>query len=400
MGSCNSYTPASFNKDAVSIDLSKFNRIIDFDKDKKLITVESGIKISELCNFLLLHDLWIPQIPGYPSVTLGGIVATNSHGKSCSFHGTIKRQIKKIKIFHKVHGWINLSEKENKEIFELTIGGFGLTGTIVEIQLKLENFLGNSFITKIFETNSTKDTIKKIDLNKEREIYYYSWNRSDNFKNFGQGFVFQNEINSNSKNEIRKVIEYKTKNIKKTFFFSFWNKFTINLSQSIYYNFYKYFKPKKYIENFESVIFPFIGKEFYFTFFGKKGLLESQIIVPYEKVNFFINEVEKIYKKYKPSITLFSLKSFRGEKKFLRFEDNGVCFTFDLVNNSSNIKFLNELHKLYEVYHLTPSIIKDSRLNLKTVKKCYEEYDKFREGILYFDKKRIYKSALSDKLNI
>ena len=32
MGSCNSYTPASFKKDTLSIELKKFNRIIDFDK--------------------------------------------------------------------------------------------------------------------------------------------------------------------------------------------------------------------------------------------------------------------------------------------------------------------------------------------------------------------------------
>ena len=28
---------------------------------------------------------------------------------------------------------MNLSENENKEIFELTIGGFGLTGSIIEV---------------------------------------------------------------------------------------------------------------------------------------------------------------------------------------------------------------------------------------------------------------------------
>ena len=42
MGSCNSYTPASFEKNSLSIELKKFNRIIDFDKKNKLITVETG----------------------------------------------------------------------------------------------------------------------------------------------------------------------------------------------------------------------------------------------------------------------------------------------------------------------------------------------------------------------
>jgi len=72
MGSCNSYTPASFKRNNLSIDLTKFDRIIEFDKENKLITVEAGIKLSELFNFTLKHNLWLPQIPGYPTITIGG----------------------------------------------------------------------------------------------------------------------------------------------------------------------------------------------------------------------------------------------------------------------------------------------------------------------------------------
>ena len=108
-------------KNALSIQLTKFNRIIEFDKNQKLITVEAGIILSDLFNFTLARGLWVPQIPGYPTITIGGAVASNSHGKSCGFHGTIKKQIKRIKIFHKLHGWLNLSNEENRDIFDLTI---------------------------------------------------------------------------------------------------------------------------------------------------------------------------------------------------------------------------------------------------------------------------------------
>ena len=110
--------------------------------------------------------MWVPQIPGYPTITIGGAIASNSHGKSCGFHGTIKKQIKRIKIFHKIHGWLNLSNDENKDIFDLTIGGFGLTGSIVEVQIKLEQLSGNNFTTRINETTSSKDTVKKMNFDK------------------------------------------------------------------------------------------------------------------------------------------------------------------------------------------------------------------------------------------
>ena len=84
MGSCNSYAPASFKKDSLSIKLTQFNRILEFDEKNKLITVEAGITLSNLFNFTLQHGLWIPQIPGYPTITIGGAIASNSHGTHAS----------------------------------------------------------------------------------------------------------------------------------------------------------------------------------------------------------------------------------------------------------------------------------------------------------------------------
>ena len=400
MGSCNSYTPASFKKNALSIQLTKFNRIIEFDKNQKLITVEAGIMLSDLFNFTLARGFWVPQIPGYPTITIGGAIASNSHGKSCGFHGTIKKQIKRIKIFHKLHGWLNLSNEENRDIFDLTIGGLGLTGSIVEVQLRLEELSGNNFVTKIIKTDSSSDAVKKINVDVKKETYCYSWNRSDSFKNFGKGFVFQNELNVSSDNKLTKNIKLNNSDINKNFIINFWNKYSVFFAQSVYQNYFKFFKSKQHEESFQKAIFPFIGKEFYFKLFGKKGFLESQIIVPFDKTEVFIDEVETIFKKHEPLITLYSLKNFKGDQKNLRFENDGICFTFDFVKNSKNLFFMNELDKICEKYHLTPSIIKDSRLKLETIEKCYKDFNRFKEEINKFDNKRIYKSTLTDKLMI
>ena len=60
----------------------------------------------------------------------------------------------------------------------------------------------------------------------------------------------------------------------------------------------------------------------------------------------------------------------------------------------------NKNGRICEKYELIPSIIKDSRLNLDTIKKCYKDYYNFKDKLYEFDNKRIYRSALSDRLNI
>ena len=111
-GSGYSYSAASFKKGSLSIGMKNFNRILNFDKVKKIITVESGITIIELLNFTLRFELWIPQIPGYPFITIGGAVASNAFGKSGAMHGTIRNVVKDILLFHKEHGWLKLSNDE------------------------------------------------------------------------------------------------------------------------------------------------------------------------------------------------------------------------------------------------------------------------------------------------
>ena len=50
-GSNLSYSPLGFCEDGISIDLKKFNRIIELDKENKTITVEAGITLIEFLNF-------------------------------------------------------------------------------------------------------------------------------------------------------------------------------------------------------------------------------------------------------------------------------------------------------------------------------------------------------------
>ena len=400
MGSGKSYIAASFKEDNLSLQLSKFNRIINFNKKDKTIIVEAGIKLYSLLNFTLMHRLWIPQIPGCPSITLGGAVAANVHGKSSSTHGSLRSQIKSIKIFHKTHGWLDLSENENKEIFELTIGGFGLTGTIVNVELKLVDIKGYDFTTTIEKVSSARDTVSKLNLNDLENIFSYSWNKTNKRKKLGEGLIFKNKINENGTKILLKKMEYETNKIHQCFPLNLWNRYTINFFQNLYFIYYNFYKKKIIHDDFKNVIFPYAGKETYFHMFGKKGLFESQILVPLHKVNIFLDELEHNFKKLAPEITLFSIKKIMDKDILLRFSGEGICFTFDFTNNKKNITFLDKLDEICIKHHLKPSIIKDSRLNSNTVKKCYKEFDIFRKTLLDFDSKRIYKSELSERIGL
>ena len=396
IGSNLSYSPLGFSNKSVSINIKKFNRILEFDDEERLITVEAGLTLIELLNFTLKYNLWIPQIPGYPSITIGGAVAANSHGKSCSIHGTIRNSIKSILLFHKKHGWMKLSENENKEIFDLTIGGIGLTGTIVNVTFKLLKTKSRRFVTKKLAVNTIEECKNKILQESANSSFIYSWNMADNLKNFGKGIVYKNYVDD-SMNDFKQFDE--CKNNFKPFFIPLWNKYSISFINFIYLKL-NYLTKSKKKEDFLSVIFPFYRKENYFNFFGKKGFIESQLLIDEFKFDSFMLEFKNLFKKYEPTVTLFSLKNMSGKQELLRFEDNKICITFDYVNNSKNLLFMSKIDSLYEKYEILPSIAKDSRISKEIFNKSYKNSSVFIKKLREFDKERIYQSEISRRLEI
>ena len=396
IGSNLSYSPLGFSNKSVSINIKKFNRILEFNEAERLITVEAGLTLIELLNFTLKYNLWIPQIPGYPSITIGGAVAANSHGKSCSIHGTIRNSIKSILLFHKKHGWIKLSENENKEIFDLTVGGIGLTGSIVNVTFKLLKTKSKKFVTKKLAVNTIEECKNKILQESTNSSFIYSWNMADNLKNFGKGVVYKNYVDD-SINDFKQFEE--CKNNFKPFFIPLWNKYSISFINFIYIKL-NYLTKSKKKEDFLSVIFPFYKKENYFNFFGKKGFIESQLLIHESKFDSFMLEFKNLFKKYEPTITLFSLKNMSGKQELLRFEDNKICITFDYINNKKNLLFMSKIDSLYEKYEILPSIIKDSRITKEIFNKSYKNSPIFIKKLREFDKERIYQSEISRRLEI
>ena len=397
-----SYVAASFKKETLSLGMKNFNRILYFDEKKKLVTVESGITIIEFLNFTLKFGLWIPQIPGYPLISIGGAVASNVHGKSGEVHGTIRNAIKDILIFHKDHGWLNLSNDENKNVFDLTIGGYGLTGTIVSVTFQLIDFEGFNLETSINKISSIKETINFIKNNKEKNNLIYSWNRLDSRgEDFGNGLIFCNKINPQNKSKELNILKPDKPKFMNSFFpFCLWNKLSIKTFNYLFLNYYNHLKKKVYKDNFNNVMFPFFGKEFYFSLFGNKGFFESQILLSYEKVGMFISDFKDLVDFHKPTITLFSIKGMSGEQRYLRFEGKMICLTFDFVKSQKNLNFINDLDKLYIRHEVLPSIIKDSRLKKEVFDKCYKFANDFRKDLRSFDQKRSYRSELSDRLDL
>jgi methyltransferase (TIGR00027 family) len=132
-----------FATGAVLIDMAHLNRVVSFDPDRRSIEVEAGIRWPELVAWLVNEQagrrdqLGIAQKQtGADRLSLGGALSANIHGRGL----TMRPIIGDVESFTLVDAEGELrccSRTENAELFRLAIGGYGLFGVIVTVNLRL-----------------------------------------------------------------------------------------------------------------------------------------------------------------------------------------------------------------------------------------------------------------------
>lgn len=132
-----------FATNTLLIDTSGLNRVLDFDREQGLITVEAGIQWPALVNYLTeqqagVTDAWgIRQKPtGTDSISLGGSMSANAHGRGLGL-SPIVQDIERFTLINAQGRQVTCSRSENPDLFRLAIGGYGLFGVISDVTLRL-----------------------------------------------------------------------------------------------------------------------------------------------------------------------------------------------------------------------------------------------------------------------
>jgi FAD/FMN-containing dehydrogenase len=109
------------------------DRILDFDPSTGLLRAEAGTSLRALNRLFIRRGFFVPVTPGTQFVTLGGMVASDVHGKDHHSHGCFGEHVKALRMRVADGRIVTASEAENADLFRATIGGMGLTGHILEV---------------------------------------------------------------------------------------------------------------------------------------------------------------------------------------------------------------------------------------------------------------------------
>jgi decaprenylphospho-beta-D-ribofuranose 2-oxidase len=120
----------------ILLDMKPYNKILVLDKEKKLITVQSGATWADIQEFINPYGLALKVSQSQNIFTIGGSLSVNVHGLDIRHHALIET-VESFRLLNAAGDILTVSREENSELFYAVIGGYGLFGVILDVTLHL-----------------------------------------------------------------------------------------------------------------------------------------------------------------------------------------------------------------------------------------------------------------------
>ncbi|MBU4270634.1 MAG: FAD-binding oxidoreductase [Planctomycetes bacterium] len=118
-------------------DATLADRLLGFDPASGMLRAEAGASLFELNRVFLRRGWFVPVSPGTQFVTLGGMTASDVHGKNHHVDGCFGEHVRGLKLRLADGRIVECSDTCEPELFRATIGGMGLTGHVLEVEFPM-----------------------------------------------------------------------------------------------------------------------------------------------------------------------------------------------------------------------------------------------------------------------
>jgi decaprenylphospho-beta-D-ribofuranose 2-oxidase len=165
-GGC-SFSDSIVNRDGLVIDTTSLNAVLEWNPQTGRLRVQGGATMGDVLR-RSLPDGWVAAgIPGSLTITVGGAMANNSHGKDSCCRGNFGSHVVRFTLLDARGELQEVTPDGAPALFRAVIGGLGLFGLVVEAELQLVPVRSPRVLVETRIGRSIDETVEHIEASRD-----------------------------------------------------------------------------------------------------------------------------------------------------------------------------------------------------------------------------------------
>ncbi len=404
-GNGRSYGDASLNAGA-TLDMRRYNRVLAFDRSTGLITCEAGVMLSDIVACFVPQGFFPPVTPGTRYVTIGGMIASDVHGKNHHCHGSFGNHV----------AWIDLviadgsvvrcgpGANENADLFWATCGGMGLTGVIMRAAFTLTRIETSLIRQEIRRAPDLRAVMEEMEASLDW-TYSVAWiDCLASGRNLGRSALMLgehaqlHELDAKARRNPLSIPEGREKAVPFDFPQIALNRISVSAFNALYYRMQR---PGIRLVPLTPYFYPLDAIRDWNRIYGRAGFAQHQCALPLKSARYALAALLAETAKTGQGSFLAVLKRFGpGNAGPMSFPFEGYTLALDFPVNPTTLKLMDRMDRIVRDYGGRLYLTKDSRSDAATVIQGYNRIGDFRETLERYGSTEKFGSALKQRLGL
>lgn len=390
-----------------SLSSLRLDRLRSFDPETHVLTAEAGVLLSDILDTYVPRGFFVPVVPGTKYVTLGGMIASDVHGKNHHRDGGFGGCVESLKLVLPNGETWNCSPHENPEVFYATIGGMGLTGVIAQASIRLRP-IETAYITQTTAVAPDLAAALKALDDADHATYSVAWiDCLAGGGSLGRSLVYAGEHASRAEVETAQgsgelLVTAKAARLSVPLDLPGWtlNKASVMAFNELYFRQGSRKGEAPSVVHYNPYFFPLDGVNRWNRIYGVRGFLQHQCVVPPENAHAVLSEILERFARSGRASFLAVLKKLGPANGMMSFPMPGYTLALDVQVRDDVFALLDEIDDLVTRAGGRLYLAKDARQSPSTFRASYPALGRFQELRRNLGVDGKISSKLSERLGI
>ncbi|OGA81914.1 MAG: FAD-binding protein [Burkholderiales bacterium RIFCSPHIGHO2_01_FULL_63_240] len=118
------------------LDMRQMNQLVWLNAAEQKVRVQAGMRWRDLQSLIDPQGLAVKTMQSYANFTVGGAVSVNAHGRYVG-NGPVGHSVRALQMVLADGKVVEASRRQNPQLFQAALGGYGAVGVITEVELDL-----------------------------------------------------------------------------------------------------------------------------------------------------------------------------------------------------------------------------------------------------------------------